>query len=71
MDKRTAQVIINCYLDPELEDRESVRKYLINAAIDSEKFRRDILMLLREKQMQIRKDLKNRRKGLRDLRIED
>ena len=65
MDRRTARVIINCYLDPELEEKKNVARYLINAGIDSEKFRRNMIGLLGAKQMHIRKDFKNRRKEMR------
>lgn len=65
MDKRTIQAIINCYLDPELEDKKSIRENLIDAGIDSEKFRNDMIRLVRTRQMQMRKGFKNRRKELK------
>jgi hypothetical protein len=52
MDKRIAAAIISCWLDPELEDRKSIREYLIKAGIDSEKFRVEILQLLKAKMVE-------------------
>ena len=54
MDKKSFEVMLKLYLDPDFKDEEITKEYLNKSGIDAEAFKQKMLMILNKKLAELR-----------------